>query len=102
LETKEGQYPIWSGQALIHSGFSLEYKYIIVRNGEVIWETGPVNRTLKTTFETMIVDDGMFNGLRIDVQTAPIKQVRAVPRRPQGRVCSKVLARALLGRLCWS
>ena len=75
LETNEGEYPTWSGQALIHSGFSLEYKYIIVRNGEVIWETGPVNRTLKTAFETMIVDDGNFNGLRIGVQTAPIRQV---------------------------
>jgi hypothetical protein len=58
------------GQALIHSGFSLEYKYIIVRNAEVIWETGPVNRSLKTSFEMMIVDDGWFNGVRVDVQTA--------------------------------
>jgi hypothetical protein len=37
LETKEGEYPLWQGQALIHSGFSLEYKYIIVRNDEVRW-----------------------------------------------------------------
>jgi hypothetical protein len=35
LETNEGEWPLWQGQALIHSGFSLEYKYIIVRNDQV-------------------------------------------------------------------
>ena len=77
LETKDGEYPVWQGQALIHSGFSLEYKYIIVRNDEVIWETGPVNRSLKTSFEMMIVDDGWFNGVRVGVQTAPKVEVLA-------------------------
>jgi hypothetical protein len=75
LETKEGQYPLWEGQALIHSGFLLEYKYIILRNGEVIWETGPVNRSLKTSLEMMIIDDGWFNGVRVGVTTAPLKEV---------------------------
>ena len=74
LETGDGQYPVWTGQALIHSGFSLEYKYIILRGGEVIWETGPVNRCLKTSLEMMIVDDGWFNGVRVGVQTAPLQQ----------------------------
>lgn len=35
LETNEGEWPLWQGQALIHSGFSLEYKYIIVRDDQV-------------------------------------------------------------------
>ena len=72
LETSADKFPAWEGTALIHSGFSLEYKYIIFRNGEVLWETGPVNRSLKTSLEMMIVDDGWFNGIRVGVQIAPM------------------------------
>jgi hypothetical protein len=43
---------------------------------QVIWENGPVNRSLKTSFEMMIVDDGWFNGVRQGVSTAPKLEVR--------------------------
>jgi len=72
LETTPGDYPLWTGKVQLHTGFSLEYKYALLREGNVMWEEGMVNRTLRTSNELLVVNDGWFNGIRVDVQTTPL------------------------------
>lgn len=70
----------------MHSGTALEYKYTILRAGEVIWENGPVNRSIKTGTEMIVVNDGWFNGIRVDVQTAPLPAQDALAAVNSGQV----------------
>ncbi len=86
LETSAKDYPLWTGKVQLHTGFSLEYKYSIVRDNEVIWEQGLVNRTLRTSNDLIIVNDGCFNGIRVDVQTTPLNDQGGVtPARTGSR-----------------
>jgi hypothetical protein len=86
LETKASSYPMWAGTVVLHSGTTLEYKYTILRAGEVIWENGPVNRSIKTGTEMIVVNDGWFNGIRVDVQTAPLPAQDALAAVNNGQV----------------
>ncbi len=86
LETKPSSYPVWAGTVVLHSGTTLEYKYTILRAGEVIWENGPVNRSIKTGTEMIVVNDGWFNGIRVDVQTAPLPAQDALAAANNGQV----------------
>eukprot|EP00961_Rhodomonas_salina_P163970 2208250-Rhodomonas_salina.1 len=86
LETSAGEYPVWTGTAVLQCGFALEYKYIIVKKGDVVWENGPVNRSLRTSLEMMVVNDGWFNGIRENVQTAPVaSEQELTPKPPSGK-----------------
>ena len=77
---------MWAGTVVLHSGTALEYKYTILRAGEVIWENGPVNRSIKTGTEMIVVNDGWFNGIRVDVQTAPLPAQDALAAVNTGQV----------------
>mmetsp|Transcript_9960 Transcript_9960/g.23354 ORF Transcript_9960/g.23354 Transcript_9960/m.23354 type:complete len:1012 (+) Transcript_9960:123-3158(+) len=69
LATSPATYPVWEGTALVYTGFSLEYKYIVTKGGATQWENGPVNRSLKTSSDVTVVNDGWFNGFRVDMQS---------------------------------
>lgn len=62
LSTNEAEYPVWRAALTAPTGSAtVEYKYVIMRGDQCIWESDIENRMFTAEGAVLLLDDGRFN-----------------------------------------